>query len=124
MKTKCEIAAKWWADHLRKTRDHDNGNEMQSAMMNILTKSNRNIPEYKIDYFEKHLAKALEQATEFTFISVDYGPDMILSDSMNAAKLEGNYLLPVKTSMWFHPDKIKVAVGYRAPIETIWSASI
>lgn len=132
MKEEATIAAKWWADILRRNNvDHDNGEPMQSAFADYVR--DRTHPEgfdsEKIDEFERLLAKEIQKKinkrewdydrpqfhTGPTFIGCDYGPHPILEKTAREAGLDINKTtFPFKTTMQVNPGQIWVSKGYKA----------
>lgn len=122
METKYQIAAKWWGDFLRTPHTNDNGDAMQSALMNFAASASRQpVPADKLAKFEESLAAKLEaQGDKWQCVGVDYNPDLVLNDALTEAGISGDLNFPCKTYLWIEPDKVICKVGYGAPIETLW----
>jgi len=55
-------------------------------------------------------------------ISVDYGPDPILSEAATAAGFKPDMLaFPWKTNMWLVDGKVQVRHGYAAPVVLVYA---
>lgn len=55
-------------------------------------------------------------------VATDYGPDFTLEIALAAARVEqGSLILPIKTVMWINPGQVKVACGYGAAAEIIYT---
>lgn len=127
-------AATWWADQLRRPAVQDNGDAAQSSMMADLAALHKPIAREQIMYFESVLHRLLADKFKSNWypgdpqrgsyertVGVDYGPDEILADASERAGIAISLCrFPVKTMMWINPGEVKVAVGYGAPIKTIW----
>jgi len=139
IKPEIAVAAKWWADQLRDTPKHDNGDAFQSAFATVTASMLKRPTSEQVERFETELATALSSALGFSgdswreddpmwasgarVIGVDYHPDQILEDALNAAGIgDGFCLLPFKTLMWIDPNSVNVAQGYGARSEPIYPA--
>lgn len=129
-------AAHWWADHLTADQTIRTGDAMNEAFaMYARSKQAPPTPE-QVEAFRESLeqgilamlrdpfnawAKAVEQGPQWgsalRTIGVDYHPDRILSDALDAAELPdgARLLLPMKTVMWVNPGIVKVAAGHGQP---------
>lgn len=127
-----EIAAKWWANVIRKGARQDNGDGFQSIALSVL-QSRANPPtEEQLQAFEQALINALEadidpqswfpddprRGSALRSIGVDYGPAGVLRDAMDAVGL-AYILLPCKTLMWINPGSVEVSYGYGADVVQI-----
>lgn len=131
-------AAKWWADLLAKPTRHDMGEAQGNAVLAAVTadlKSAPRTPE-EIEAFSRCLAEEIEQLVAGSAwrpddpgwnsaarcVAVEYKPEPVL---VNAARRAGfeltRYDLPVKTLMLVDPGRVRVAVGYGQPWQTIWA---
>lgn len=120
MEQEIKAAAKWWADCLRTPKRHNNGDSLHNGMMALLMERSAPIEADKIDRFQEELEKSLRGRTR-DWISVDYGPDITLTDACGRAEIEDiGYRFPVKTCMWINPGEVKVSCGYRAPEEILY----
>ncbi len=115
-------AAKWWSDHLRHGAPMDNGDTSPNGPMTMMLgtlvqdRMRSQITPEAIDRFEQELAEIIvEEAGEYTFmhIGVDYHPDGVLAQAANRARIDVDFALPWKTSMWIEKDRITVSLGYR-----------
>lgn len=120
-----DVACNWWIDAI----DHptfDNGDTsdiggftMMFAMLNHAQKPG--LSEESKQRFKEALKKRIkmELLTRRSFsLSVDYGPDRILSDAASEAGIIADF--PWKTHMRIDRDKITVSCGYGAPYQTIF----
>lgn len=51
---------------------------------------------------------------------VRYGPDEVIATALDESGVRGSAWLPIETTMWIDPGEVRVRVGRRAPIETLW----
>ncbi len=51
---------------------------------------------------------------------VRYGPDEVIATALDESGVLGSAWLPIETTMWIDPGEVRVRVGRRAPIETLW----
>ncbi len=51
---------------------------------------------------------------------VRYGPDEVIATALDESGVWGSAWLPIETTMWIDPGEVRVRVGRRAPIETLW----
>jgi len=129
-----EVAAHWWASHLRERPEFNNGDDGHAAMASLLP--HESVAEKTINAFESILYRTMEE--EFFnncwpvdkpgfpagILNVDYSPCPALYNACEAAGIRINTnTFPVKTVMWIHPGHVKIAVGYRSPIETLWQGN-
>ncbi len=124
-----KVAAKWWADKLRKLGpgNFNNGDESISGgvtmALDTMLAMNSKPSDDAIDLFEEKLAKAIKEYLEkqdYIILSVDYGPDYILASIAEKSGLSTR-CFPWKTTMWVRKDKVSVRAGYGAPIKVIFS---
>lgn len=122
------IAAKWWADQLRGGRPKlDNGDDSRTgdmvAVIAMMTQASRpRLDPETIDAFETVLAARIEH-DGIGYISVDYDPDIVLSECARSVGLTlGMTDLPWRTSMWIDVDRVTVRCGYGAQVETLFIA--
>lgn len=86
-------------------------NELCSVMAEMLPRNNT--PDVLLRFGEE-LRKILDkQPRDTCTLSVDYGPDLLLSEAAKAAGLDMQF--PWKTVMWIRPEGIIVRYGYGAP---------
>lgn len=123
-----KVAAKWWADKLRKVvpRNYDIGDTSSTGGMVMLLASvlamNSQPSDKAINLFEERLADTIKKHVEDNCsmtLSVDYGPDYILDKLAQETGVSANRF-PKKTTMWIKKDKVSVSVGYAAPRQTIF----
>jgi hypothetical protein len=120
-----QVAAKFWADFLRKDFDQDNGDIGQSMLANMTKGMLPEIDSKRVDKFQEYLEESIQQmwdSSSYEFIGVDYHPDLTLSDAAEKAGLGDLFnRLPFKTSMWLDSkaNEVKVSVGYRAKSENL-----
>ena len=124
-----EVAAEWWANKLRNVSlsNFDNGDDsFFNRMAMILAASlavEAKTPDEAIDLFQKKLADTVKKFVEShdvrMILSVDYGPDHILSKVAEETGV-GMERFPWKTTMWISQDKVSVSAGYAAPVETLF----
>lgn len=123
MENEIKAAAKWWADQLRSKPKHDNGDGFHNALMSLLAERITPLPESEIQKFQDCLEDVLKKNEYIYCVSVDYGACGNLASAADAAGINIQDRLPVKTNMWIEPGKVKVSCGYRAPIEVIYEAA-
>ena len=112
-----EVAVQWWGEQL-KMPTFDMGADSKGSMMGELmaTVYSKRQPDSVIADFQGHLAKALKGTkgrVEWLCVGVDYWPDKILSDALEAAGVRVSMIqLPWKTQMWFQNGGVQVSLGY------------
>lgn len=133
-------AARWWANQLGPDSPARNG-DATNEMFALAAKTTQTPPTpEQVETFRAHLEQGIIAMLRDPFkawdkavaegpqwgsglrtIGVDYGPDPILGDALEAAGIparKGTLLLPLKTVMWVNPGQVKVGLGYNAaPIE-------
>lgn len=120
-----QVAAKFWADFLRNDFHHDNGEPMQSVFADVVKGMLPELDSAKVDKFQEYLEESLQKMWDggkYAVVSVDYHPDMTLSNAAERAGLGDMFnRLPFKTCMWLEPktDEVKVSVGYGAKWENL-----
>ena len=123
-----KVAAKWWADKLRKVGpgNFDNGDSSSTGGMAMLLATmlamDSHPSDEAIDLFEERLADTIKEHVEAygsMTLSVDYGPDYILGNLAQETGVSTNGF-PWKTTMWIEKDKVSVSAGYAAPCKTIF----
>ena len=123
-----QVAAKWWADHLRNGATLDNGDRSEIGfkthmLATILQAKERDgLDNIKIDSFEVELAKIIEGEDEGWFsMGVDYHPGTFLQNAADNVDLHlGMATLPWKTMMWIRNGEITVAEGYQSSPQQIY----
>ena len=130
-----ECAAKWWADQLRQSPTHDNGDGFQSALLALVSNREPLLSEAQIALFEQILANKLQVQVDrsdwnpekpelggaWRMVSVDYDPCPVLYDAAERVGIDVGYRFPIKTHMWIDPGSVKVAVGYGAREREIYA---
>jgi hypothetical protein len=131
-----KVAARWWADQLRGKVEQDNGDALQSAFATRAAGLIRPLDPLQIDLFEVDLAQKLDAALDeeerrrrygepHLVFGTDYGPDPMMAEVCEELEIRQTMLrFPFKTVMWLYPECVKVACGYRAPIETIYGSEV
>ena len=126
-----KVAAKWWADKLRKTGpgNFDNGDDSSAggfAMILATMLAIKSEPSNEsIDLFEEKLASTIKEHIEThgtLILSVDYGPDYILGNLANETGISTSRF-PWKTTMWITENKVSVSAGYATSTKTIFPKS-
>lgn len=122
-----KAAIDWWAEAIQHPK-MDNGEDSLAELMAMLGGSSlaKNFSENEIKAFRSTLAAKIISEVErhgCIRLSVDYGPDRILSEAGEAAGITSEFAYPCKTSMNVSKDEVTVSAGYAAPHETIWKAA-
>jgi hypothetical protein len=110
-----QLAAKWWADKLRKPEHtvHDNGTGNIFASFMGKSRQTRHTAE-EVNRFETILASYLSDE-DYMSIATDYRPDDILWAAASEAGFElGDCDLPWKTGMIIDKETVSVRDGYQA----------
>jgi hypothetical protein len=120
-----ELAASWWGETVCKPAFNNGDNSLDGAVTQLL--AHLGTKQIDSDTKEKFIAELtneielkLASAKGNIIVSVDYGPDKILSDaatSVHMTKLN----FPLKTTMWINMNSIIVSSGYRAPIKELYA---
>ena len=122
-----KVAAKWWADKLRKVGpgNFDNGDSSTGGMAMLLATMlamESQTSDEAIDLFEERLAETIKEQVEARgsmTLSVDYSPDYILGNLAQETGVSTSRF-PWKTTMWIEKDNVSVSAGYAAPCKTIF----
>ena len=136
--TEARVAARWWADCLTADDSPRTGDAMNEAfVMFARSKRRQTITLEQVETFRSLLEQAIltyvreewrgwdnavENGPEFgsalRAIGVDYGPDPILRDTLDAAGIRSGPSgpLPLKTTMLIDPGSVRVGLGYNAPM--------
>jgi hypothetical protein len=125
-----KVAAKWWADQLCQSPNHDAGDLGINTVSLFAASKLPPLDPIQIAQFEEFLQQEIEQyllascswnpdrplfGSYHRVVATDYGPDPILGEALKAANIQAPSLrLPIKTVMWIDPGKVSVASGYRA----------
>jgi len=116
-------AVKWWSDFLRGNKPtyfHNGDDSLGVSIATVKAFSNRlkkgNVDDMLVDNFESTLKRLLtDKNNPVTQLSVDYGPDKILSKALILSGIEvDNSILPWKTEMNFTVvnDRLMITVSY------------
>ena len=135
------VAAKWWADRLRKPARQDNGTHGMDAMLITAVSLFSKQPDMdQVSTFERKLDDLVEQAMIADLarraavsaelvegmcvtLATDYGTEGLLYDAAKHAGIKGTCPpFPMKTVMWVYVHKVQVRYGYGRNVETLWSA--
>lgn len=128
MQTAFEVAARWWADRLRDCRHsglspeerRDPANKNYQFAELLMTMNRPVVSDEQIEAFRLALRRGLESDAAASCVAVDYGPDPILGNALEAAQIPDRSTLPIKTVMWIHDDgSVRVKYGYGAEIQEI-----
>lgn len=124
-----KTAAKWWADKLKRRQPHSNGDNAPASVFACLLADigTEAITDDQLALFTEELERGIQNYMEeirvrHTFISCDYGPDMVLREAAGKAGI--NYLnFPFKTNMLIEQIgdgyTVKVSDGYGRGYETV-----
>lgn len=127
-------AAKWWADQLDSEVKHDNGDKEQSRLANFAASQLEPITEEQYCNFREALQNEIDAYLQernnwrpdepqrgHRWIGTDYHPCAVIQKAADAAGItQASLRFPIKTGMWIDPGEVRIARGYRAPIETIY----
>ncbi len=118
-----EVAANWWKNNIGVNAKQNNGDEFASLFM-LMNSLKVRITDEQKEIFSGVLKESV--ASELArlgrvYLSVDYGPDMILADAADKAGISYT-AFPVKTAMWINEGKVQVACGYGAESKEIYNA--
>lgn len=129
MEQQIDAVAQWWADQLRHTPMHDNGDALQTIMMTTLASSIRRkhpVSDVQIEVFKMVVKEELQKPENSQYLrgiafGTDYQPDGILQTALDAAAItDGESRLPVKTVTIIGDGEARVKNGYGAPIQVIY----
>ncbi len=127
-----EAAAQWWADRLTSCRhsglspeERASGDNRSYEMAEMLMAINKpKVTPEQIERFRAILIEKLATADRWArqTIGVDYHPDQISADSLDAAGITSAMgTLPIKTCMWLNDDgTVRVRYGYGSEVQTIF----
>jgi len=136
-----EAAANWWAEQISGHKlNWDNGAQNEGSaedrrlgnLMWILGNVNANqaregVTPEKLQKFKDSLIRRMTEkynkAVEFypdyhVTLSVDYGPDEILYESVKEAEIDPG-VFPCKTAMWIDAKCVSAKLGYGSPEKII-----
>lgn len=117
-----EVATNWWVEAL-KDPQMDNGDIMQSYMMQKLTNLMTPLGEEPLNKFKEILSAAIKDKLskgQSLSLGVDYQPEMPLDLYAESAGIPDQYF-PVKTQMWIQPGCVSVSCGWGQPNEILYS---
>lgn len=123
-----KVAAKWWADKLRKPipGSFDNGDDSSNGgfamILALMNAMNRQAPDENISNFENELAELIKESVEVQgsmSLDCDYGPGYELSDLAIKHEVDTS-LFPWKTHMHITSKEVKVSCGYSKSYVTIY----
>jgi len=119
-----QIAARWWAERLRRPAAHHTGSE-SGLWLTIAAGREEGIVDAAIARFEKCLARQIAESIVinrfYPDLKVDYCPEDLLVKAAEQAEIKVSLNLPSKTLMLIRPDRVEVACGYQSEFETLWS---
>lgn len=113
-----EVAARWWADQLRRGTKQDNGDGQ--GFVNILAvMKGHGAPLDKCDLFEAALLRLLDERNP-DILSTDYAPEGILAKAAQEAGVSDSCgPFPMKTVMWIEKNQVQLKHGYGAAIQKL-----
>lgn len=115
--TNYNVAARWWADQLRGTKQ-DNGDQIGLANVVAVLKGDRQ-PADLVEKFEVVLLRMLEENGS-SLLSTDYDPSGLLVEAAHEAGIPASCgPFPLKTVMWIDSGSVKVKHGYGAAIQKL-----
>jgi hypothetical protein len=124
-----EVAVEWWTERLkspsfRTLSDCERRDPTQNAagfaeMLAVL--AHEEVETNKIDRFKEALRDVIgKNADHWLFLGVDYHPDYLLQQALDAAGIEFSMtVLPWKTGMHFSDGGVQVSEGYGTPYTEI-----
>lgn len=115
-----KACAKWWREQLN---DLGSAGDGMIDVFNAFaaSKVQKPVTTEQADKFEAYLVEYLPTYATGG-VGVDYGPDKVLRDALEAAEISENFSLPIKTVMIWHFDgRVTASKGYRAPHITVWA---
>jgi hypothetical protein len=136
-----EAAANWWADQISGHKlNWDNGAQNEGSaedrrmgqMMWMLgnvtaNQAREGVTPEKLQKFKDSLIRRMtekyKKGVEFypdyhITLSVDYGPDETLYESVNEAEIDSN-VFPCKTCMWIDANRVSARLGYNGQEKVI-----
>ncbi len=122
------VAVDWWAnragsnvnkmDNMGDTpREYRTQSDDLASVLAMTIATNRPIPgtaqlaKFK-EVLTEQLLKEWNHDSSYVVLSVDYGPDAILTKALKVSLIE--VMLPWKTQMWLEHGSVKVSEGYGA----------
>lgn len=118
-----KIASEWWSSNIGANAKQNNGDEVQSFMLSMLSRMTRLSNDQKTvfrDSLTQKLSEALAKRGGYLQVSVDTsGPDLILLESAREAGISSN-VFPCSTTMWIEPEKVSVSCGYKAKMTNVF----
>jgi len=132
--TETQAAAKWWVDQLRNGTALDLGDEFQSGVLSLHSRS-VHIPPDVLDQLEKVLTFSIldmidavgwddsnpQKGSIDRRIMVDIAPPPVLAQPFRlvTGKDAPQPYFPVKTTMWIDPGSVRVLHGATAKEELV-----
>ena len=135
------IAARWWTYQLLNMTPAESGDAFNDAFRDTIRgKFCRPVTPDKAADFEDALARLGHEvideddgwdvtrpewgAIHRTCCKVDYNASRVLTQAANEAGIANiDMRLPIKTVMWINPGSVKVAKGYRASVEEVYTCT-
>lgn len=125
-----QAAAKWWAERIAGDDDIRTGDAMNDSFATAARDMVKTPDAEQVETFRIHLERGIlaevvtsgswQNAVEkgdpqwgsvMRTIAVDYGPDPILAEAIEAAGIS-RLRLPMKTVMWVNPGSVAVSHGH------------
>lgn len=143
MQAEINAAVEWWKKALAGFVWQDNGDPVHMAIATWVRERQPKPTAEQIEEFGSALAAILAEifrkdgswekakkdphwgsATDGRCLSVDYGPDRVLSAAAQAANIHhGTTLFPVKTVMHVNPGRVTVREGYSGTDVIVYEAA-
>lgn len=122
-----QVAVNWWANAIANPK-FDNGDKSASggmaSILAMMLSARNTITEEQVKKFKKELAELIvEQLDDSAYtcnLSVDYGPNHILSAAAEKADIPAGMNFPRKTQMTISKDKVTVREGDGASTKILW----
>lgn len=116
--TNYTVAARWWADQLRRNTKQDNGEREGLANVVAVLKGGSQ-PEDLVEKFEAALLRMLEEKGS-KLLSTDYDPSGLLVEAAREAGIPASCgPFPLKTVMWIEDKSVSVKHGYGAATQKL-----
>lgn len=105
-----KAAAKWWADKLRQSPEHDNGDAVANAIAKAYFSSPDPLPEERISAFQDALENLII-ADRPEWVDADYHPDEILESAALQAGIKLGNRLPIKSITYIETGRARQGYG-------------